>query len=64
MDMRTLVETVNQQHKEAGMVISPHILMMSQKCKTAMIPVWENWANSTGPEAKAVLEDLKALLGK
>ena len=64
MDMRTLVETVNQQHKEAGMVISPAHPDDVAKMQSAMIPVWENWANSTGPEAKAVLEDLKSLLGK
>ena len=46
------------------MVISPAHPDDVAKMQTAMIPVWENWANSTGPEAKAVLEELKALLGK
>ena len=52
MDMRTLVETVNQQHKEAGMVISPAHPDDVAKMQTAMIPVWENWANRLARKQK------------
>lgn len=64
MDMRQLVDTVNQQHKDAGMIISAAHPDDVAKMQAAMIPVWENWANDNGPEAAAVLNDLKELLGR